>query len=282
MVVECFCNVKNRKVKLSTYFEHPIKDEDFNTKWYYVPKRNIKWLCISFTLLKIKPEHRMPLDYITHLFQYESEGSLLSVLKAENWCANLEIMVDHVDTNTRFFKVLFHLTKTGVNYVDNIVRKMFQYINMLKEDGPQKWIYEEIQKMSEINNSYGENIYGLSDYDIRRITRQLHECPMEKIVLEQRAWQPELIEKLIKEHFTPQKIRIYVAAKECKKVASKKEVWFDIKYEKTKISEETMDMWEDAGRSADLKFPPENEFIPKNFVIKPYVRKIIISRNINP
>ncbi|XP_071635682.1 insulin-degrading enzyme-like [Temnothorax longispinosus] len=298
MVVER--HVKNKKVELSMYSGYPFKDDAFNTKWYYVPKHNIRWLCISFSLFKIKREHQMviviakikisygrsdtpyinvtsldevPLEYIEHLFKYESEGSLLSALKAKGWCDKLEIIADHVDTNTRFFKVVFYLTKKGINHVDNIVRIMFQYINMLKEDGPQKWIYEEIQKMSEINNSYDENIHRLSHKDISRIACQLHECPMEEIFSEQRAWQPDLIEELIKEHFTPQKIRIYVAAKEYESIANNTEEWFDIKYKKKKISKRTMDMWKHAGRSTDLKFPPENEFIPKKFVIEPHVQQ---------
>ncbi|XP_071638825.1 insulin-degrading enzyme-like isoform X2 [Temnothorax longispinosus] len=273
MVVECFHNVENKKVKLSMYSEHPIKAEDFNTKWYYVPIRNIQLLCISFSLFKTKREHRMPLEYIEHLFKHESEGSLLSALKAKGWCVELEALDYHMDTNTSFFKIVFHLTEEGINHVDEIVKIMFQYINMLKEDGPQKWIYEEIQEMSEINNSYDENIHRLSHKDISRIACQLHECPMEEIFSEQRAWQPELIKELIEEHFTQQNIRIYVASKTYEDTVDKIEEWFDIKYKREEIPKLTMDMWKDAGRSTDLKFPPKNEFIPKKFDIKPQVQQ---------
>ncbi|XP_071560396.1 insulin-degrading enzyme-like isoform X2 [Temnothorax nylanderi] len=267
MVVERFRNVENKEVELSMYSEHPIKAEDFNTKWYYDPILNIKILSISFSLLKPKREHRMPLDYIEHLLRHESKGSLLSALKARGWCDKLHATNDPVDTSIHFFKVAFHLTEEGINHVDDIVQIMFQYINMLKEDGPQKWIYEEIQEISDINNSYDENIHRLSHEDICRIACQLHEYPMEEIISEQRAWQPDLIKELMKKYFTPQNIIIYIS-KTYESTADKTEEWFDIKYEKEKIPEKTMDMWNHAGRSTDLKFPPENEFIPKKFDIK--------------
>ncbi|XP_071653508.1 insulin-degrading enzyme-like [Temnothorax longispinosus] len=67
---------------------------------------------------------------------------------------------------------------------------------MLKEDGPQKWIYKEIQEMSEINNSYDENIHRLSHEDISRIACQLHECPMEEIFLDPFAYMDPLSSEL--------------------------------------------------------------------------------------
>ncbi|XP_071560397.1 insulin-degrading enzyme-like [Temnothorax nylanderi] len=280
MVVERFRNVKNKEVILSKDLGCPsLKDED--TILYYVPICDIKQLHISFCFPKKLYKHRMPLEYIEHLFKHESEGSLSSALKAKGWCNTIVAGNDFDDPNIPFFRVIIALTEEGINHVDDIVQIMFQYINMLKKKGPQKWIYKEIQKISEINNSYNENIHCLSHEDISSIARRLHKCPVKEIFSEQwREWRSDLIEELM-DYFTPQNIRIYVAAKGYESITNKTEEWYGVKYKKEKISQKTMEMWKRCGNvecaeySTELKLPPENEFIATKFDIKITVPRFI-------
>ncbi|XP_077261777.1 insulin-degrading enzyme-like isoform X7 [Temnothorax americanus] len=99
----------------------------------------------------------------------------------------------------------------------------------------------------------------------------LHTYPMKDIISVLRdfpKWRPDLIDELM-EYFTPQNIRIYVAAKAYESIANKTEKWFGTKYMKEKISEKTMKMWNHAGyKLPDLKLPPKNEFIATKFDIK--------------
>ncbi|XP_071554221.1 insulin-degrading enzyme-like isoform X2 [Temnothorax nylanderi] len=184
MVVERFRNVKNKEAEVPMYSECPLKDDDFNTVWYYVPIHNFIELHISFSLPERQHEHRM-----------------------------------------------------------------------------------EIQQISDMNNSYYEKKHRLSCDDISRIACLLHECPMEEIFSEQCAWRPDLIEELM-EYFTPQNIRIHVAEKACESIANETEKWHGVKYEKKKIPEKAIKIWNHAGYSTDLKLPPKNEFIATKFDIK--------------
>ncbi|XP_071554220.1 insulin-degrading enzyme-like isoform X1 [Temnothorax nylanderi] len=267
MVVERFRNVKNKEAEVPMYSECPLKDDDFNTVWYYVPIHNFIELHISFSLPERQHEHRMPLEYIEHLLKHESEGSLSSALKARGWCIRVDTKDNPVDTSMHFFRVIFYLTDEGIKHGKDIVQIMFQYINMLKENGPMKWIYDEIQQISDMNNSYYEKKHRLSCDDISRIACLLHECPMEEIFSEQCAWRPDLIEELM-EYFTPQNIRIHVAEKACESIANETEKWHGVKYEKKKIPEKAIKIWNHAGYSTDLKLPPKNEFIATKFDIK--------------
>ncbi|XP_077261630.1 insulin-degrading enzyme-like [Temnothorax americanus] len=267
MVVERFRNVKNKEVELPVYFKYPFKDEDFNTIWYYVPICNFKELRILFFLPGKQYEHDAPLDYIAHLLEHESEGSLSSALNAKGWCNYVVAEDDSKDTSIHFFTVKFGLTEKGINHVEDIVQITFQYINMLKKNGPIKWIYDEIQQILDMNNSYREQMHLLSSNDISKIAYRLHECPIEEIFSKQRAWRPDLIEELM-EYFTPQNIRIYVAAKAYESITNKTEKWYGVKYKKEKISQKAMEIWNHAGYSTDLKLPPKNEFIAAKFDIK--------------
>jgi insulysin len=86
---------------------------------------------------------QQPGHYLSHLFGHEGPGSLLSVLRAKSWCNSL---VGGGRTTARgfgFFGVYVDLTEEGIDHIDDIVKLVFQYVNMLKREQPQKWIYEE-------------------------------------------------------------------------------------------------------------------------------------------
>ncbi|XP_024886976.1 insulin-degrading enzyme-like isoform X2 [Temnothorax curvispinosus] len=273
MVIERFCNVENKEVELPMYSEYPFKDEDFNTIWYYVPIHDtITQLVISFALPEMQREYRMPLDYIAHLFKHKSEGLLVSALKARGWCNTIIAGKDSADTSIHYFKVIFELTEKGIKHVEDIILIMFQYINMLKKNGPMKWIYDEHLHIWNMCNRYrSAKIHSWNPNNIATIAYLLHIYPMENIISLLRdfpKWRPDLINELM-EYFTPQNIRIYVAAKAYESIANKTEKWFGTKYMKEKISEKTMKMWNHAGyKLPDLKLPSKNEFIATKFDIK--------------
>lgn len=116
--------------------------------------------------------------------------------------------------------------------------------------------------------------------------QSLQEYPMNDVLCAEYVfpeWRPDLIEQIM-EYLTPQNVRIHVVAKAYESIANETEIWYGTKYKKEKISKETMNMWNKAGYSTDLKLPPKNEFIATTFDIKsePKVIKIIIFHNINP
>ncbi|XP_071653513.1 insulin-degrading enzyme-like isoform X2 [Temnothorax longispinosus] len=278
MVVKRFRNVKNKKVELSMYSEYTVKNEDLNTMWKYVPIFDIRELCISFSLLKIKRENDL------YLIGHKGENSLLSALKAMNWCIDLEVELCSVDTSVYFFKLQFDLTEEGINNIENIVEIMFQYIHTLKKKkkGPMRWIFDanqtagctllepyfavELEQIMKMCYSY-EKINRLSPDDIATTAYLLQKCPMKEIFSMQREWRPDLIDELM-EHFMPENIKIYVASKTYEDTVDKIEEWFDIKYKKEKIPKETIKKWRCVGHSTAMKLPSKNDFIPIQFDIK--------------
>ncbi|XP_024886977.1 insulin-degrading enzyme-like isoform X3 [Temnothorax curvispinosus] len=121
------------------------------------------------------------------------------------------------------------------------------------------------------NRYRSAKIHSWNPNNIATIAYLLHIYPMENIISLLRdfpKWRPDLINELM-EYFTPQNIRIYVAAKAYESIANKTEKWFGTKYMKEKISEKTMKMWNHAGyKLPDLKLPSKNEFIATKFDIK--------------
>lgn len=73
---------------------------------------------------------------------HEGKGSLLSALKAKGWCNSLLSGRRPGATGFNFFTIIVDLTEEGIKHVDDIITLIFQYINMLKKEGPVEWIHK--------------------------------------------------------------------------------------------------------------------------------------------
>lgn len=58
MVVNLFCEVRNNKIEVPTWPEHPFKAEHFRTKWYIVPIKDMRNLNITFPLPDMQEFYR--------------------------------------------------------------------------------------------------------------------------------------------------------------------------------------------------------------------------------
>ncbi|XP_039310540.1 insulin-degrading enzyme isoform X2 [Solenopsis invicta] len=274
MVVPLFCEVRNKEVEVPAWPEHPFKDEHFRNIWYIVPIKDTRNLDISFPLPDMQQHYQSsPVDYVSHLLGHEGEGSLLSALKARGWCNSLASGKRPSDAKGfSFFNVVVDLTEEGIKHIEDIVHLMFQYINMLNSNDPIEWIYEEYRDIADINFRFKEKC--LPHNYVKSTVQALRKYPMNHVLCAERIfteWRPDLI-KYIMKYLTPQNVRIHVAAKAYENIANETESWYGTKYKKEKISEETMNMWNNVGFNGDLKLPQKNEFIPAMFDIKPHTK----------
>ncbi|KYN00390.1 PREDICTED: insulin-degrading enzyme-like [Cyphomyrmex costatus] len=271
MVVDLFCEMRNKEIEVPIW-PVPFKDEHFRTIWYIVPIKDIRKLSISFPLPDMRQYYvSAPEHYVSHLLEHEGKGSLLSALKSKGWCNSL---VSGKRLLARGFSILIisiDLTEEGIKHIEDVVLRVFQYINMLKLKGPIKWIYDEYRDIANIDFHFK----GMLDpYHYVQFTVQaLQQFRMKEILCAEciyPEWRPDLIEEIMT-YLTPQNVRIHVVAKAYEDIADETERWYGTKYKKMKISKETMEMWSSAAFNDDLKLPPKNKFIATTFAIKPEI-----------
>lgn len=92
---------------------------------------------------------------------HEGPGSILSTLKSRGWSNNLIAGSRPAPRGMGFFGVTVDLTEEGVNHVNDIVELIFQYLNMLKAQGPQKWVQDE-------NKDIGNMLFRFKDKESPR------------------------------------------------------------------------------------------------------------------
>lgn len=81
-------------------------------------------------------------------------------------------------------------------------------------------------------------------------------------------WNPTLIESIV-EKFTPENVRVVVVSKKFEDKCTHIEPIYNSKYIRVKYSDGDLNQFRNAGHCNDLKLPPINEFLPKNFTLFP-------------
>lgn len=88
------------------------------------------------------------------------KGSLIAFLRKQLWALNLTAgnAGDGFEQNSTYsiFSISIILTKSGFQNVDKVLETVFAYLHMLKEARPNQRIYEEIQKIENLEFEFGE------------------------------------------------------------------------------------------------------------------------------
>lgn len=89
-----------------------------------------------------------PASLLSHLFGHEGKGSILSLLKSKGW--GLELMAGTLTNERGFscFGVEIDVPPAALEHTEEIVSIVYQYVRMLIEAGPQAWMFEEVQAIS--------------------------------------------------------------------------------------------------------------------------------------
>ncbi|XP_076547139.1 insulin degrading metalloproteinase isoform X2 [Osmia lignaria lignaria] len=269
MVVELFSQVENKEVEVPVWPEHPFNEKHFKTKWYIVPIKDTRHLYITFPIPDLQEHYKSaPTYYISQLLGHEGEGSLLSALKAKGWCNSLGSGKRLSARGFQFFVVYVELTEEGLQHIDDIVLLTFQYINMLKTQGPTEWFYHEYRDIANMNFQFKEKS-SPSDY-VSSIVQILQDYPIEEALTVNSLfplWKPDLIEWVM-EYLKPENVRIHAIAKLYEGIADETEKWYGTSFKREKISDDIIEKWINAGLNSDLQLPPKNEFIAEKFDIK--------------
>lgn len=96
-----------------------------------------------------------PHQIISWILGHEGKGSLISYLRKKMWClaivcGNGESGFEH---NSMYALLTLNLVLTdqGHEHLKEVLDATFSYINMMKEMGPQKRIYDEIHQIGEMD-----------------------------------------------------------------------------------------------------------------------------------
>lgn len=266
MVVNMFSDIENKNVVSPSWKELPFSDDQLATKTLIVPVKDSRSLTITFQTEDLERYYKAgPEHYVSHLIGHEGAGSILSELKAKGWCNNLVGGYSTIGRGFGFFEVMVDLTQDGFDHVDDIVKIIFQYINMLKKEGPQKWIFEEYCDLCEMQFRFKDKENPLSL--VSNVVHSMQSYPLEEVLAAPYLisdWRPDLIEDLWNK-FYPQNARIIVVGQKCEDKANREEEWYGTRFSCERIAKSALESWAGTDTNGNLHLPERNPFIPTDF-----------------
>lgn len=267
IVVPLFSSIKNKNVPPKIWTKNPYSEKSLTKKIFVVPIKDKRNMDIIFKYTdETKYYKEAPGHYLAHLIGHEGKGSLLSELKARGLCSSLSAYYDCVD-GFGFFHISVDLTEDALNRLDEIPQLVFQYINLLKIEGPKEYVFEENKRLGFIKFNFMEKSNPM-DY-VLKLTSSMHYFPFEdilsaNILLEN--YNPQLITEMLS-YLTPENCSIAISSKSFEGQTDLKEKYYGTDYKIVEFSKEFLESLRNPAVNANLKFPEPNEFIPTDFEI---------------
>ena len=114
-------------------------------------------LSVSFPLPDYRAQyHVKPEVYLGNLIGHEGEGSLLSALKKEGLAEGLSAGQGLAWRGGALFSVNISLTEKGAADPDSVLQSLFAYVDMLRQEGPQDWLYGEQARLAALSFRFRE------------------------------------------------------------------------------------------------------------------------------
>ncbi|OHW96411.1 peptidase M16 inactive domain-containing protein [Colletotrichum incanum] len=268
-VAEFFSGVPNRNLVPNRWEdETPLREDELGTQIRINPVMDVRLLKLVIPFLDQEPLFKsQPGRYVSHLIGHEAPGSIMAFTKAKGWVNRLGAFFIPIGSGTGdLFVCQFHLTEERSS-------RFSSHVSLLKEETPQKWVFDELQIMADYNFNHKEKIPEIS-FTYETSSRMQEPLPREWLLsgnTRLRNFDPSLITEALA-CLRPDNFRLTLVSqtfRDCDQV----EEWYDTKYSVQGISRELMGELEKAAsstaadRPTDLHLPHRNEYLPFNLKV---------------
>ncbi|KAI5465829.1 Metalloenzyme, LuxS/M16 peptidase-like protein [Mariannaea sp. PMI_226] len=276
--VELFSPVVNKNLKPNRWLEElPFRESELGMQCFAKPVMDSRELNLYFPFLDEELMYAsQPSRYISHLIGHEGPGSIMSHIKAKGWANGLSAGAYPVCPGTPgVFEVQVRLTEEGLKNYTEIVKILFQYISLLREAGPQEWIFEEQKGLADVDFKFKQKTPA-SRFTSRISSVMQKPLPREWLLSGHsrlRAYEPEQIKQAL-DTLRPDNFRMTIVSRNYPGNWDKKEKWYGTEYRYEKIPDDLMAELKAAAsitpekRLKSLHLPHKNNFIPSHLEVE--------------
>ncbi len=152
-----FSQVPNRSVQRPTVAAPLFEPGTLPMFVQVQPLATQQQLDISFPIPDYRDQYRVnPSVYLGNLVGHEGKGSFLSQLKAEGLAQGLSAGEGLAWHGGALFSVVITLTEKGAANPDRVLQLFFDYMEMLRKEGPQDWLYAEQSRLADLSFRFRE------------------------------------------------------------------------------------------------------------------------------
>ena len=153
--------------------------------------------------------------------------------------------------------------KGGEN-VQEIIKLIYQYLNMLKSQEIQQWVFDEINDLGKIKFAFKDKEKPINY--VSSLTADMHIYEMDDLLAANyylTKFDPEAIKKLY-DYLTPDKMKLAVISKKFEGETDLTEKWYGTQYKVDKMSDKQLEEIKNCGTNENFSLPPKNTFIPSD------------------
>lgn len=287
-VEELFSDVSNKDLPRLTWDGIPALEEpELMTQIFVRPVMEQRLLNLDFTY----PDEEQlisshPSRYLSHLIGHEGTGSILAYLKQLGFAESLSAEASSQCPGTVLYCVDFRLTERGMEHYREVLKILFQYIAMLKDNPPLDRILVEMRHLAEVGFKFRQkNPPSQTVSDLAQLMQNVY-IPRKHLLSSSliHTFDQKNIERGLS-YLRPDNFRFFYIDQQFTGGWDAKEEWYNTEYKLEKIPEDLMqDLWA-ASRASVTERPPQlhlpavNEFIPHRLEVE---RKDIVVPALHP
>lgn len=271
-VDELFTGVKNKDLSENRWDgpEQPFTPTELSSQIFAKPVMESRTLEMWFPYPDEEALYEsQPSRFLGHLLGHEGPGSILAYIKEKGWANGLSCGYYPLCPGTAFFDLEIRLTPAGLEHYQDILRVVFQYISLMKEQPPAKWMFDEMKNMGDVNfrfkqkspaSRFTSNISAMMQKPLPRNWLLSGSTKLRK-------FDPDGITKAL-QFLRPDNFRLMIISPDHPVNLDKKEKWYGTEYTVQRIPAETLLELEEStqngvrDRPEGLHLPHKNEFIP--------------------
>lgn len=274
-VEEIFSKVPNKNLPRQRWDHVPVYTEkELLIQTFAKPVLESRTLELSF-LYRDEEEfyESHPSRYLSHLIGHEGPGSILAHIKTKGWANGLGAGGSSLCPGSGVFNISVKLTEDGLKHYKEIVKIIFQYIAMVREQPPQKWVVDEQIQISEVDFRFKQK--SPPSRTTSALASVMQKPYDRKMILSGpaviRKFDAERISQAMS-YLNPNNFRMTIVSQDFPGDWDRKEKWYGTEYKTEKIPEEFLnevqEAFENKTRPAELHFPHKNEFIPSRLEVE--------------
>ncbi len=202
-----------------------------------------------------------PEQYFSNLLGHEGTGSLYQALSRRGWIESLSSGVTDLDRNASAMVVSIELTPAGKENVDSITDLLFTYVDLIKSQPPQEWLYEEQAKVAAMNFRFQEKTRPTSL--VYLMAPRIDEFPPEDLLVApylMEGFDAAQIEKYLS-YINPDNVLMEIHADTI--TGENTERWFDVPYTLTRTPPARKPVADVA-----LSLPAPNPYLPDDLELQ--------------
>lgn len=258
-----FSPIRNQQTPRPTYDAPMFSKGTLPLDMKLNPVKDLLRLNLVFPMTEALSKYKQkPTHYLGHLIGHEGEGSLLNWLKQKGWAESLSAGLGNNNRESSLFQISIALTQDGLNNVDAITEQAFAYIQLIKDEGVDQWIFEELQQVDDLHFRFQEGRSPVSL--VQQLTMNMHVYEQNDLLVGDYLWEnydPELIRSYLNA-LTPDNLLRMVSSKSFQ--TDKVDPWFAAPYSTNTIDASLIARWQSAKPQPGLAIPQQNPFIPEN------------------